>query len=76
MFLVEELLQCMSCWLGRLTLRQSYEAVQQQRSRMKVNIGFQIALMKLEKAVFQVETNSLDFFAKRDRKRAVRYEDK
>ncbi len=60
---------------GRLTLRQAYEAVKQRRERMKVNLGFQMALMKLEKALFQVDKNSLDFFGKRERKRTVRYED-
>ena len=32
-----------------LTLFQAYETVQTRRSRMKVNLGFQMALMKLEK---------------------------
>lgn len=59
----------------RLTLDEAYKAVQQRRTRMKVNLGFQMALMKLEKSLFQVETNSLDFFGKRVRKRAARYED-
>jgi hypothetical protein len=56
----------------RLPLRESFSAVKRRRASIQMNLGFQMALMALEKKLLRVEENSLDFFDKVGRRHTAR----